>query len=100
MLEDIVRDLPTYMLVGIVIVIGISQVNRVIGAILGIMFWALVAFVGSFAYDMDAALGIAGVAFSRSTFYLVCGAFAAFHVATAFVAFRAKRRRHRPVVED
>lgn len=92
MLQDIVHNLPGYMLVGIVIVVGISQLSRVIGAILGVLFWCAVALVGNFAYDMNGALGVGGYAFSREVFFLVCGAFALFHVATAFAAYQQRRR--------
>lgn len=80
------------MMVGIVIVIGISQVNRVVGAVLGVVFWIAVAVVGTFAYDQGGALGVLGIQFSRSLFYAVCAVFTILHVLGAWTALARKRR--------
>ncbi len=89
--QDIFEGLPIYMMVGIVIVIGASQINRVAGAVLSVIFWGAVAFVGNAAYDAGHAIGIPGFQFPRPLFFVICAAFAAMHVFAGYSYVRSKR---------
>jgi hypothetical protein len=89
--EAILKSLPAYMMVGIVIVVGLSQINRVLGAVLGVVFWIAVAIVGSFAYDQGGALGLLGMQFPRGVFYALCGTFTVLHVFGAWTALARRR---------
>lgn len=89
MLDTLAHNLTIYMMAGVVIVVAISQVNRRVGAILGIVFWLSVALVGRHAYSMGNAIGIANIRFSEPVFYGLCALLAATNV---FAAIAAKRR--------
>lgn len=91
-LRSIFEGLPAYMMIGIIVVIGVSQANRIIGGLLGVAFWFAVLFVGSLAYDQGVALGVPGVKFPRLVFYALCLAFAALHGFTAFKAYARKKQ--------
>jgi hypothetical protein len=98
--EQIVKALPTYMMVGILVVIGISQLHRFAGAVLGIVFWLSVALVGTTAYDRGDAIGIGTLQFSRGLFYAICGFFVVVNVGMAVSAWiNLKRRRRRAQAE-
>lgn len=101
--DDILSNLPVYMMIGIVVVIGVSQLNRVAGAVMSVAFWLAVAVVGHHAYDAGHAIGVPGFEFPRPLFYAVCAGFAAMHVFAAIGYVRSKRRaveRRRLLDED
>lgn len=89
---DILESLPVYMMIGIVVVIGVSQVNRVAGAIMSVIFWAAVAYVGNEAYAAGHAIGIPGFQFPKALFFAICAAFGAMHIFAAVGYVRSKRR--------
>jgi hypothetical protein len=93
---DPVKSLALYMMIGIVIVIGISQFNRLIGAILGVIFWIAVAIVGTSAYDQGGGVGIPGYVFPQPMFYTLC---VVFGVVSAIQGLRAwgQKRRNRQI---
>lgn len=91
-MEEIFESLPVYMMIGIVVVIGVSQINRVAGAVMSVLFWAAVAFVGNAAYEAGHAIGVPGFEFPRLLFFAVCAAFGAMHVFAAVGYVRSKRR--------
>lgn len=91
--EAILESLPVYMMIGIIIVIGVSQFHRVAGAILSVVFWTAVAIVGSVGYDRGHGIGLPGLQFSRGLFLAVCGSFALLHTWAAFSAVQRKRRQ-------
>ncbi len=90
------------MIIGIFVVVGISQLNRIVGSVLGVVFWIAVAAVGSLAYDQGGGIRLLSMEFSRSGFYLFCGAFVAFNVFNLYMALVRKRRRRmrRPLDEE
>lgn len=89
--QEILKSLPVYMMVGIVVIIAIAQANRIVGGALGAVFWAVVAFVGGYAYEQGGGIGIPGVQFSQPVFYLMCAAFCGMHLFTAWAALRRRR---------
>lgn len=93
-LDTLAQNLTFYMLIGVVIVVVISQINRKIGAILGIVFWGSVAIIGNHAYGMGGAIGIGGVRFSEPVFYGLCAFLAGINVLAAVTSKkRAQRER-------
>lgn len=98
-MDAVLQSLTLYMMIGIVIVIAVSQVNRFIGSLLGIAFWAAVAFVGSHAYDKGNAIGIPNYPFPRPLFYLICAIFMLFSAGRAYTAYHRQQRQPR-VPED
>ncbi len=96
MVDEALKSLPLYMMIGIVIVIGISQVNRIVGGILGVIFWVAVAIVGSTAYDKGGGIGITGWVFPQPLFYTLCVVFAAISAMNAIRAW-GKRRRNKQI---
>lgn len=90
-LQNIFESLPIYMMIGIVVVIGASQINRILGAIMSVIFWAAVAVVGNAAYDAGHAIGLPGFQFPRALFFGVCFAFAAMHAFAGFSYLRSKK---------
>ena len=80
------------MMIGIVVVVGISQFNRILGSILGIVFWIAVAMVGATAYDKGGGISLLSLEFSKSGFFLFCGAFVAFNVFNLYMAMQRRRR--------
>ena len=91
--ESMFESLSVYMIVGIIAVIAASQFNRTLGAILSVLFWGAVAFVGNAGYEAGHAVGLPGIPFSRPVFLGVCGFFVLLHVAAAATHVANKRRR-------
>ena len=91
-----VESLPIYIIIGVVAVIGVSQIHRTAGAILGVLMWAAVAYVGNQVYDEGHALGILSLKLARPAFLALCGVLALSHVLGAVQAHRRKGRRGEP----
>jgi hypothetical protein len=91
-LESLLASLPVYMMIGIVVIVGISQFNRILGSILGIVFWIAVALVGATAYDKGGGISLLSIEFSKPGFYLFCGAFVAFNSFNLYMAMQRRRR--------
>ena len=91
-MEQILESLTLYMMIGIVLVIGISQFNRILGGILGVAFWVTVGIVGSYGYDHGWKIGLPGFEFPRPLFIAMCLTFSILCAFTAYSAY-AKRTR-------
>jgi hypothetical protein len=91
-LDALVGSLSVYMIIGIIVVVGVSQFNRIAGSILGIAFWCAVAVVGGTAYDKGGGIQLLELEFTRSGFYFFCGAFVAFNAFNLVMALRRRRR--------
>jgi hypothetical protein len=89
-LDALLESLPVYMMIGIVVVVGISQINRLIGSALGIVFWIGVAAVGSTAYDKGGGIKLLSFEFSRPIFFLFCGVFVAFNALSLYKAMKLR----------
>jgi hypothetical protein len=98
--SSLLESLPMYMMIGIILVIGISQFNRIAGGILGVVFWGAVAVIGSAAYDQGGGIGVPGFRFSRELFYGVCGLFSAFSAFSAYTAYTKRSRIKRALPRD
>lgn len=92
-LQSIIDNLTVYMMVGIVIVIGVSQFNRVAGAVLSALFWTAVAVVGNSAYNAGTSIGVVGFELPRWLFFAICAGFAGMHVFAAISQIRSKRNQ-------
>jgi hypothetical protein len=90
--REILDELPVAMMVGVVLVVTVSQFNRVVGAVLSVVFWTTVAVVGSMGYDLGHSLGLPGLPFSRPVFLAVCVGFASVHAFAAVSTVRSRRR--------
>lgn len=91
-MEEIYKALPIYMMVGIVVVIGVAQINRVAGAVLSVVFWTAVAVVGSAAYDAGHSIGLPGLEFPRVVFLAICAVFAGVQIFAAYGYVQSKKR--------
>lgn len=100
-MDAIFESLPIYMMIGIIVVIGVSQVHRLYGAILSVVFWTIVAAVGMHGYNQGHTVGLPGMQFPRFVFLAICIAFAALHGAAGWAYLqRNKRRRHRAMMDQ
>jgi hypothetical protein len=90
--DEALKSLTLYMMIGIVIVIGVSQVNRIAGGILGVLFWTAVAIVGSGAYDKGGGIGLPGFVFPLPLFYTLCVVFALMSGVQGWRAYEKKRK--------
>lgn len=94
MIDSILDSMVVYMIIGIIVIVGISQLNRTAGSALGIVFWVAVAIVGSAAYDRGGAIGfVGGVKMSLPVFLALCLALVAFN---AFNLYKETQRKRRP----
>lgn len=91
-MDSILKGLPLYMLVGVLIVVGASQIHRFVGAVLGIAFWIAAGIVGLEAYARGGALGLPGLQFPKSVFMALCGGFVVAYVFRAVAAVNASKR--------
>lgn len=93
-MQNVLQSLSIYMIVGLILVVGISQVNRLIGGILGVVFWIAIAILGKFAYDEGGSMKLViGPEITREIFYVLCAFFAAFSGFSAYMAYLKKTRR-------
>lgn len=92
-MDSVFSNLPLVMLIGIGVVLVISQVNRLVGSILGVIFWGAMAILGSFAYSAGYQIGLPGFPFSRPVFLLVCLVFALVHGFGGVLWMRNERRK-------
>ncbi|MBK8014704.1 MAG: hypothetical protein IPK13_25570 [Deltaproteobacteria bacterium] len=91
-MDSILKGLPAYMLVGILIVVGVTQFHRLLGALLGIAFWVATGIIGLEAYARGGALGLPGIQFPRSVFLALSGGFIITYAFRAVAAVNASRR--------
>ena len=91
-MDELIKNLDTYMLIGVVAIIGISQFNRKLGSILGIFFWAAVAYVGHLTFTRGGGIGIASLALSPTVFYTICGVLIVVNIGNGLFVVRRKRR--------
>ena len=99
-MDAIFESLPVYMLIGIVVVVGVSQIHRLYGAILSIIFWTAVLIVGLHGYSQGNAVGFPGIRFPRLVFVSICIAFAALHGVAGWSYYQRNKRRRRISDQD
>lgn len=99
-MDELFGSLPVAMMVGIIVVIGVSQFNRVAGAVLSVVFWTVVAVVGSYGYDQGHRVGLPGIPFPQWVFLAICGLFAALHTAAAWAHIQRNKQRRRISYDD
>ncbi len=92
-MESLFSSLPVAMMVGIIVVIGVSQFHRVAGAILSVVFWGIVAVVGSYGYQQGHSVGLPGIQFPWWLFIGICLLFAGMHSAAAWAHIQRNKRR-------
>lgn len=86
---DLVEQFPAIVMVGIVVVVGASQFNRVVGSVLGMAFWVGIGILGHFFYARGGVIGFPGLPLSEGFFLLLCLGFFIVQV----VSFRNGRAR-------
>ncbi|MCC7380597.1 MAG: hypothetical protein IT384_02110 [Deltaproteobacteria bacterium] len=90
-MDALLSNLTLYMIIGLVIVLGIAQINRFVGSLIGIVFWISVAILGSQAYARGGGIALVGAALPEVVFYGLCGVLIVVNAAGAF-ASRSRRR--------
>lgn len=91
-MPDIAEHFTTFVMVGIVIVVGTSQFHRGAGAVLGIVFWIATAIFGHFMYAQGAAIGFPGLPLEEPVFLGLCAAFLTLQI-IGLRSYRAAQRR-------
>lgn len=94
-MDSLFESLPIAMMIGIIVVIGVSQFNRVAGAILSVIFWAAVAVVGMAGYEAGHSVGLPGIRFPMWLFLGICALFALMHSAAAWAHIQRNKRQRR-----
>ncbi len=92
-MDFIVDNFTTFVMVGIVVVVGASQFHRPTGAVLGLVFWVLVAVFGHFLYAAGGAIGFPGLELSEPVFLIMCLGFMLLQVYGLRSYYRAMERR-------
>ena len=91
-MDELIKNLDTYMLIGVVAIVGISQFNRKLGSILGIFFWSAVAYAGYLTFERGGGIGIASLALSPTVFYRICGVLVVVNIGNGLFVVRRKKR--------
>ena len=91
-MQVLIDRFPIVMVLGVVLVVGLSQVNRLMGSLLGVVFWLAMAAVGTMIYDLGGAIGIASVRFPLPAFLGLCAVLALANAATGYKALRARKQ--------
>ena len=91
-MQVLIDRFPIVMVVGVVLIVGLSQVNRLMGSLLGVVFWLAMAAVGTMIYDLGGAVGIASVRFPLEGFLALCAALVLANVATGYRALKARKQ--------
>lgn len=93
MLDWLLENFRMLLIVGVLLVVGIGQVSRVLGTALGILFWGLMAAIGSQVYARGGALGILDFAFPPLAFYALCLLMVILNLFSLRVSLAQQRRR-------
>lgn len=91
-MQVLIDRFPIVMVVGVVLIVGLSQVNRLMGSLLGVVFWLAMAAVGAMIYDLGGAIGIASVRFPLPVFLALCAALVLANIATGYKALQARKQ--------
>ncbi len=96
------ENLTTYMMVGIVIIVAVAQLNRLVGSLLAVVFWIVVAIVGYRGYQAGGGLSLPGLKLSLTQFLVLCGVLAAVQGFGVYQAIRRQRNReaYRAEIDD
>lgn len=92
MIDNILANFPTYMMAGIVGVVVISQLNRMLGSVLGTGFWICVAFLGNAVYERGGQIGLPSWPFPKPVFFGLCAAFMALNGASIYATLSKRKR--------
>ncbi|MGF1510638.1 MAG: hypothetical protein ACFB9M_14185 [Myxococcota bacterium] len=98
-MEFLVERWTTILMVGIVVVVGVSQIDRIVGAWIGVGFWIMTAVLGHFVYAAGAGIGFPGALLPEWMFLLLCASF----IGLQFLMIRterAKRARKKSLAEE
>lgn len=100
MLDFLLHNFSTVMLVGVILIVGLGQFNRVLASILAIGFWIATAVAATFVYGEGGQLGLAGTPLSLNVVYGLCGAFTLVNIATLWSAMKKAqlRKEHREIL--
>ncbi len=96
-MNELIERFPIVMVLGVLLVVGLSQINRLLGSILGVVFWIAMAAIGSFIYDAGGAIGIASVRFPQPVFLGLCGLLLVANLATGYNALKRRRAAAEPI---
>ncbi len=98
-MDFLVEHFTALLIVGAIASVGVAQLHRGAGSLIGLAMWTLVGLVGAEAYVRGGAIGLAGFPFPRPLFLAVVGALLAINV-LGFVAWRRTLRGRGARVED
>lgn len=95
-MNALVENFQLFALIGVIAVVVAAQLDRRLGAGVGVVFYAALAVVGTEVYARGGQLGLGGFRFSQPVFYIFVAALFSISVLPVFL----KRRRPPARVED
>ena len=98
--EALYENLTVYMMIGVGVVVGLSQFNRMAGAVLALPFWVSVAVLGVQAINAGRHLRLGSIPVGKGALLVLCGVMIAMNLAMAYAAHKRKQRGRRPVDDD
>ncbi|MBI2373751.1 MAG: hypothetical protein HYV07_07120 [Deltaproteobacteria bacterium] len=96
-MDALISNFSTIMIAGIILVVIVSNVNRLVGSVLGVAFWLGVAIVGTEVLARGHQLKLATITLSKPLFYGLCGILI---VSNAVMFLRTISRLKRAAAED
>ncbi|MEL6187316.1 MAG: hypothetical protein AAFU79_22045, partial [Myxococcota bacterium] len=76
MLDFLLTNFRLVKVGGFLFVVGVSQLNRIVGSALGLAFVSLLAFLGSQIYARGGVVGLGVFPVGQAMFYVLCGVLA------------------------
>lgn len=95
MLDLLLANFRLVMVGGFLFVVGISQLNRIVGSVLGLAFVLLLAVLGTQIYARGGVVGLGFFPIGQGMFYVMCGVLAAFNGVGLWIALSERARQAR-----
>ena len=95
-MDVLVENFQLFALIGVIAVVASAQIDRRLGAGVGVVFYTALAIVGTAVYGRGGELGLGGFRFTQPVFYVFVAVLFAISVVPGFV----KRKRPPARVED
>jgi len=92
-MQPLIDNFSIIMIVGVIAVVAVAQMNRLLGSIMGVIFWLAIAGLGTMVYDQGGGIGLAGMRFPQPVFYILCLILAGANAATAIKAQKTRTER-------
>lgn len=95
-MDVLVENFQLFALIGVIAVVASAQLDRRLGAGVGVVFYTALAIVGTAVYARGGQLGLGGFRFTQPLFYVFVGVLFAISVVPVFL----KRNRPSARVDD